>query len=58
MHYTRIFKLKSASEMSLERCEKKVLYIIKIFNPLYYYLLTNIGKHYMIIYDVSIIKIN
>jgi hypothetical protein len=44
--------------MSLERCEKKVLYIIKIFNPLYYYLLTNIGKHYMIIYDVSIIKIN
>jgi hypothetical protein len=58
MYYTRIFKLKSVSEVSLERYGKKVLYIIKFFNPFYYYLLTNIGKYYIIIYDVFIIKID
>jgi hypothetical protein len=58
MYHTRIFKLRLASEMSFERYEKKVLYIIKFFNPLCYYLLTNISKYYMVIYDVFIIKID
>jgi len=44
--------------MSLERYKEKVLYIIKFFNPFCYYLLTNVDKHCMIIYDVSIIKID
>jgi hypothetical protein len=58
MYYTRIFKLRSVSEVSFERCEKKILYIIKFFNPFCYYLLTNIDKYCIVIYDVSIIKIN
>jgi hypothetical protein len=44
--------------MSFKRYGEKALYMVQFFNPLYYYLLTNVGKHYMVIYDVSITKID